>query len=87
MNIFSGASTNDHIDGALARANAIDKRTPYQSSPDLRKRINAHEANYFDLHLSELAQKLRYGTFGDIDVAIIEAAVLATTERYCSAPV
>ena len=74
VNIFSGASTNDHIDGALARANAIDKRTPYQSSPDLRKRINAHEANYFDLHLSELAQKLRYGTFGDIDVAIIEAA-------------
>ncbi len=74
VNIFSGASTNDHVDGALARANAIDKRTPYQSSPDLRKRINAHEANYFDLHLSELAQKLRYGTFGDIDVAIIEAA-------------
>lgn len=74
VNIFSGASTNDHIDGALARANAIDKRTPYQSSADLRKRINAHEANYFDLHLSELAQKLRYGTFGDIDVAIIEAA-------------
>lgn len=74
VNIFSGASTNDHVDGALARANAINKRTPYQSSADLRKRINAHEANYFDLHLSELAQKLRYGTFGDIDVAIIEAA-------------
>lgn len=74
VNIFTGASTNDHVDGALARANAIDKRTPYQSSADLRKRINSHDANYFDLHLSELAQKLRYGTFGDIDVAIIEAA-------------
>lgn len=74
VNIFTGASTNDHVDGALARANAIDKRTPYQSSADLRKRINSHDTNYFDLHLSELAQKLRYGTFGDIDVAIIEAA-------------
>lgn len=73
VNIFTGASTNDHVDGALARANAINIRTPYQSSPDLRKRLNAHEAHYFDLHLSELAQKLRYGTFGDIDVAIIEA--------------
>jgi succinate CoA transferase len=74
VNIFTGASTNDHVDGALARANAINLRTPYQSCPDLRKRINAHDTNYFDLHLSELAQKLRYGTFGSIDVAIIEAA-------------
>lgn len=73
VNIFTGASTNDHVDGTLARANAINIRTPYQSNPDLRKRLNAHDAHYFDLHLSELAQKLRYGTFGDIDVAIIEA--------------
>lgn len=73
VNIFSGASTNDHVDGALARANAIGTRTPYQSCPDLRKRINSHDAHYFDLHLSELAQKVRYGTFGDIDIAIIEA--------------
>lgn len=74
INIFSGASTNDHVDGALARANAINVRTPYQSCPDLRKRLNAHDAHYFDLHLSELAQKMRYGFFGNLDVAIIEAA-------------
>ena len=74
INIFSGASTNDHVDGALARANAINMRTPYQSSADLRKRLNAHDAHYFDLHLSELAQKLRYGVFGKLNVAIIEAA-------------
>lgn len=77
INIFSGASTNDHVDGALARANAINMRTPYQSNADLRKRLNVHDAHYFDLHLSELAQKLRYGTFGDIDVAIIEAAEIS----------
>ena len=74
INMFTGASTNDHVDGALARANAINMRTPYQSSADLRKRLNAHDAHYFDLHLSELAQKMRYGFFGDLDVAIIEAA-------------
>lgn len=77
INIFTGASTNDHVDGALARANAINMRTPYQSNADLRKRLNVHDAHYFDLHLSELAQKLRYGTFGDIDVAIIEAAEIS----------
>ena len=74
INMFTGASTNDHVDGALARANAIGMRTPYQSNGDMRKRLNAHDAHYFDLHLSELAQKMRYGVFGDLDVAIIEAA-------------
>ena len=74
VNIFTGASTNKWADGALANANAINRRTPYQNTPDLRKRINSHDCHYFDLHLSELAQKVRYGFFGDIDVAIIEVA-------------
>lgn len=55
INMFTGASTNDHVDGALARANAIGMRTPYQSNGDMRKRLNVHDAHYFDLHLSELA--------------------------------
>ena len=67
INIFTGASTNNWADGALARANAIGKRTPYQNTPDLRKRINSHDCHYFDLHLSELAQKVRYNTYGEID--------------------
>ncbi|MEG0252701.1 MAG: acetyl-CoA hydrolase, partial [Muribaculaceae bacterium] len=36
INIFSGASTNDFIDGELSRANAINMRTPYQSNNDMR---------------------------------------------------
>lgn len=74
INIVTGASTSDMCDGVLARANAISKRTPYQNHPDLRKRINAHDAHYFDLHLSETAQKLRYGFFGELDLAIIEVS-------------
>ena len=73
VNLFTGASTNDATDGALTRANAIDKRTPYQGSGDLRAGANKQQLNYFDLHLSELAQKIRQGTYGKIDVAIIEA--------------
>lgn len=72
INVFTGASTNNHADGALARANAINRRTPYQNTPDLRKRINSHDAHYFDLHLSELAQKFRYGFYGELDFALIE---------------
>ncbi len=74
VNIFTGASTSDHVDGVLSRANAIDRRAPYQNVPDLRKRINCHDVHYFDRHLSEMAQEMRYGFYGDIDFAIIEAA-------------
>ena len=72
INLFSGASTNDYTDGELSRANALNFRTPYQSLPELRKRINAGELHYNDRHLSELAQEFRYGYYGKMDIAIIE---------------
>lgn len=74
IGMFTGASTGDKLDGELARANAIKFRTPYQSNKDLRALLNSHGAQYFDMHLSELAQSLRYGFLGKIDVAIVEAA-------------
>jgi len=74
VNLFTGASTSDHVDGVLSRANAINMRAPYQNVPDLRKRINCHDVHYFDRHLSDMAQETRYGFYGKIDYAIIEAA-------------
>ncbi len=77
INLFTGASTNDHVDGELARANAIGIRTPYQGHKDSRNLINAGGINYFDAHLSHLSQDLRYGFYGDIDVAIIEVTEMS----------
>lgn len=74
IGIFTGASTSDKLDGVLSRAHAIKFRTPYQSSKDLRSHINSNDLAYFDLHLSELAPKLRYNALGKIDIAIIEAS-------------
>ena len=74
IGMFTGASTGDKLDGELARANDIKFRTPNQSNKALRAALNAHQAQYFDLHLSELAQSLRYGFLGKIDVAIVEAS-------------
>jgi len=74
VGMFTGASTGDSIDGVLARANAIKFRTPYQTNKDLRNAINSGEVQYFDLHLSTLGQDLRYGFYGPVDVAIIEAS-------------
>lgn len=74
IGVCTGASTGDKIDGELARANAIKFRTPYQSNKDMRASLNSHDAQYFDMHLSELAQNLRYGFLGKINAVIIEAA-------------
>jgi len=74
IGMFTGASTGDSIDGALSRAHAIKFRTPYQTNSDIRNAINDGEIDYFDLHLSSLCQDLRYGFYGDVDVAIIEAS-------------
>ena len=67
IGMFTGASTGDKLDGELARANAIKFRTPYQSNKDLRALLNSHGAEYYDMHLSELAQSLRYGFLGKIE--------------------
>ncbi len=76
IGMYTGASTGDMLDGALARANAVLFRTPYQSSKDLRARINAQEAQYFDMHLSHEAQELRYGFLPKPKFAIVEACDL-----------
>ncbi|XNN28486.1 acetyl-CoA hydrolase [Escherichia coli] len=47
-------------------------RAPYQTSSGLRKKINQGAVSFVDLHLSEVAQMVNYGFFGDIDVAVIE---------------
>ena len=76
IGMYTGASTGDSCDGALARAHAIEFRTPYQGNKDLRTELNAQGAHYFDMHLSELAQDLRYGFMPKPDFAIIESCEL-----------
>ena len=77
IGMFTGASTGDSIDGALCRAKAVKFRTPYQTNNDMRTAINNGEFPYFDLHLSTVAQEIRYGFLGEVDVAVIEACDVA----------
>ena len=73
IGVITGASTGPALDGALAKANAISFRTPYQSDANLRARINAGDTRFFDMHLSMMPQAVRYGFLGPIDWAVIEA--------------
>ena len=72
VGIFTGASTGQSTDGDLANAQAIKYRAPYTTNPDFRKHVNLGEIPYNDLHLSHMAQELRYGFYGDVDWAILE---------------
>jgi succinyl-CoA:acetate CoA-transferase len=67
-------STAPEVSGALAAADGIDLRMPYQSDPVTRAKINAGLFGYLDVHLSHVAQMVREGFFGHLDVALVEVA-------------
>src|ERR1035441_2260393 len=81
VSVFTGASTGPELDGALAMAGGIHLRLPYQSDPETRKRINAGEMDYMDIHLSHVAQFVEYGFLGKMDVALIEVTAILEDGR------
>ncbi len=81
VSVFTGASTGPELDGALAMAGGIHLRLPYQSDPETRKRINAGEMDYMDIHLSHVAQFVEYGFLGKLDVALIEVTAVLEDGR------
>ena len=81
VSVFTGASTGPELDGALALAGGVNLRLPYQSDPETRKRINAGEMEYMDIHLSHVAQFVEYGFLGKLDVALIEVAAVLEDGR------
>ena len=74
IGVITGASTGESLDGALAEADAVAWRTPYQSNARLRESINSGRTHFFDMHLSLLQQWVRYGFLGKIHTAVVEAA-------------
>lgn len=76
LNLMTGASVGDELDGALARAGVISKRYPYQTNKDCRDRINDGLIEYNDVHLSNFPQWARYGFLGNIDIALVEAVAI-----------
>lgn len=46
------------------------------SNKTLSRQINIGSVTYIDQHLSHFAQQIDYGFYGDVDVAIVEAAAI-----------
>jgi acyl-CoA hydrolase len=81
VRVLTGDSTGPSIDDALAEADAISWRAPFQTSAALRKQINDGRVSFVDMHLSHLPQAVLFGFFGPVDVAVIEATEVTADGR------
>jgi len=72
VKVWTGASTGPELDGALAKADGIEFRLPYNSDPVAREKINRGEMEYFDMHLSQVAPAAWQGILGPLDTAVVE---------------
>ncbi|QQE13905.1 succinate CoA transferase [Planctomycetota bacterium] len=73
VSVLTGASTGKGLDEALAAADAIAWRAPYQSSKSLRGCINTQKTEFLDMHLSHVPQMLGFGFIKQPDFAVVEA--------------
>ena len=76
IGVWTGASTAPELDGALAEADGIEPRLPYQSDPVSRQKINDGLMEYIDVHLSHVAQMAWEGFLGHLDVALVEVSAI-----------
>ena len=74
LKVWTGASTGPELDGALARADGIEFRLPYNSDPVAREKINRGEMEYLDMHLSQVAPMAWQGFLGPLETAVIEVS-------------
>lgn len=76
LTVICGASSGPELDGALTRAGLMTRRYPFQSNPESRDAINSGSICFSDMHLGHIHQAIYDGTFGRIDMAIIECCLV-----------
>jgi len=81
IRLLTGASTGGSCDGVLSEADAISYRAPYTTNSVFRKKVNEGKIAYNDIHLSHMAQELRYGFLGSVDWAILECCAVESDGR------
>ncbi len=81
VSVWTGASTAPELDGALAEAEGIELRLPYQSDPAMRREINAGRMEYLDIHLSHVAQMVWQDFLGPLDIAVVEVSGITEDGR------
>lgn len=77
INLWTGASVGDELDGILSSPGIIDSKIPYQTNENIKAALNSQlDAGVIEFqdHLSsQVAQLFIYEFFGNLDIAIVEA--------------
>jgi succinyl-CoA:acetate CoA-transferase len=76
VNLITGASVGEELDEELASVGAIARRYPYQTGEVINRAINDGAVMYHDAHLSRVAEQVRCGFLGHLDIAVIEATAV-----------
>lgn len=76
LTVLAGASAGTEVDGALAKAGLIARRTPFNVNKDLRDSINNGTIAFSDIHLGDLPGQVRKGIWGKVDCAVIECCAV-----------
>lgn len=72
IDLWTGTSVSDQVDGVLAENGMLRRRLPFQAKGRLRSSINNGDVMFIDQHLGHTAEFVRSGTMGRPNVAIIE---------------
>ncbi|MBX6394612.1 MAG: succinate CoA transferase [Alicyclobacillaceae bacterium] len=76
IDLFTGASLTDALDGELARLGLVRKRVPFQANPDLRAAINRGDVLFVDEHLSHMKDSFDAHVWRKPDLAILDAVAV-----------
>lgn len=76
LTIVSAGGVGGEIDDILVESDSIVRRTHFQTQRRMRDAINRGEIAFFDRHVSQLGDEVRFGHGIDVDVAIIEAVAV-----------
>lgn len=76
ITLITGASVGPELDKELAVSGVMKRRFPYQTTNECRNAINEGNIKYQDMHLSHVPQWVKYGYFGEMDIAIVEAVAI-----------
>lgn len=73
LTVITGGSVGEEIDTELVQSEDMRRRFPYLGTQTARDAANAGDLAFHDEHISQLADGVRSGQFGSVDVALIEA--------------
>ncbi|MUV85347.1 acetyl-CoA hydrolase [Natronomonas sp. CBA1123] len=78
LTVISGGSVGNEIDSELVKADAIDRRYPYQARPPAREAVNTREMAFKDRNISTLGDEIQYSEITDGGTAVVEALAVGT---------